>query len=86
MKGVLSGDATDAEQLGFGGDPYPRMEPQITIDDVPYQPDGRLTVTPSFMYTVRTASGVQFTPLETALATGINDPAQFETHQASPTR
>jgi hypothetical protein len=34
-------------------------------------------VTPTFTYTVRTAEGVQLTPLMTAKAVGINDPASF---------
>jgi hypothetical protein len=84
MKGVLSGDVADADKLGFGGDPYPRMESDIKIEAVTYQPDGRLTVTPTFTYTVQTASEVQFTPMETALATGINDPAKFETAAPAP--
>jgi hypothetical protein len=77
MKGVLSGDVDDVDQLGFGGDNYPRMEPEIKIDEIKYQPDGRLTVTPSFTYTVQTAAGVEFTPQMTAMAVGINDPGAF---------
>jgi len=53
------------------------MEPQVKIDELNYQPDGRLTMTPSFTYTVRTAPGVEFTPQMTAMAVGINDPAGF---------
>jgi hypothetical protein len=86
MKGVLSGDVADADKLGFSGDPYPRMESDIKIEALTYQPDGRLTVTPTFTYTVQTASDVQFTPMETALATGINDPAKFETAAPGPRR
>jgi hypothetical protein len=77
MKGVLSGDVGDVDQLGFGGDPYPRMEPQVKIDEITYQPDGRLTVSPSFTYTVRTAKRVNFEPQMTAMAVGINDPSSF---------
>jgi hypothetical protein len=77
MKGVMSGDVGDVEKLGFEGDPYPRMEPQVKFDEVNYQPDGRLTVTPSFTYTVRTRPGVDFTPQMTAMAVGINDPGAF---------
>jgi hypothetical protein len=53
------------------------VECSIKIDEITYQPDGRLTVSPSFTYTVRTAPGVQFTPQMTAMAVGINDPAGF---------
>jgi hypothetical protein len=54
------------------------MEAQVKIDELNYQPDdGRLTVTPSFTYTVRTAPGVEFTPEMTAMAVGINDPGSF---------
>jgi hypothetical protein len=63
--------------LSFDGNPYPRMEPQVRFDEINYKPDGRLTVTPSFTHTVRTAPGVDFTPLMTAMAVGINDPAGF---------
>jgi hypothetical protein len=36
----------DADQLGFETDPYPRMDPQLTLDELTYRPDGRLTVSP----------------------------------------
>ncbi|MFL6045866.1 MAG: hypothetical protein ACJ72M_12195 [Propionibacteriaceae bacterium] len=66
MRGVLIGDVADADQLGFETDPYPRMDPQLILDELTYQSDGRLTVSPRYTYTVRIASGVQFTPSETA--------------------
>jgi hypothetical protein len=78
MRGVLTGDVADADQLGFETDPYPRMDPQLTLDELAYQPDGRLTISPRNTYTVRIAQGVQFTPSETALVIGLNDPAAFE--------
>jgi hypothetical protein len=78
MKGVLTGDVADADQLGFESDPYPRMDPQLTLDELTYRPDGRLTVSPRNTYTVRIAPGVQFTRSETALVIGLNDPAEFE--------
>jgi hypothetical protein len=71
MKGVLTGDVADAAQLGFESDPYPRMDPQLTLDELTYRPDGRLTVSPRNTYTVRIAPGVQFTPSETALVIGL---------------
>jgi hypothetical protein len=77
MKGVLGGDVGDVEQLGLGSDPYPRMDPEIKIEELISEPNGRLTVTPSLTYTVRTAPGVEFTPLMTAIAVGINDPSAF---------
>lgn len=55
MKGVLTGDVADTDQLGLESDPYPRMDPQLTLDDLTYQPDGRLTVSPRLTYTVRIA-------------------------------
>jgi hypothetical protein len=78
MRGVLTGDVADADELGFESDPYPRMDPQLTLDELTYQPDGRLTISPRLTYTVRIAPDVQFTPSETALVIGINDPAGFE--------
>ena len=51
MKGVLTGDVADADQLGFESDPYPRMDPQLTLDELTYRPDGRLTVSPRNTYT-----------------------------------
>ena len=50
------------------------MDPQLTLDELTYRPDGRLTVSPRNTYT----PGVQFTPSETALVIGLNDPAEFE--------
>ena len=35
-------------------------------------------VSPRNTYTMRIAPGVQFTPSETALVIGLNDPAEFE--------
>lgn len=78
MKGVLTGDVADPDQLGFEGDPYPRMDPQTSIDDLTYQSDGRLTMSPRMTNTVRIAPGAQFTPSETALAVGLNSPPEFE--------
>jgi hypothetical protein len=78
MKGVLTGNVADADKLGFEGDPYPRMDPQLTLDKITYRPDGRLTLSPRSTYTVRTAPGVQFNLLQTALAVGLNDPARIE--------
>jgi len=78
MRGVLTGNVADADQLGFESDPYPRMDPQLTLDELTYGPDGQLTVSPRNTYTVRIAEGVQFTPSETALVIGLNDPAGFE--------
>jgi hypothetical protein len=77
ITGVLSGDVGDADRLGFGSDPYPRMDSQVQIDDLTYLPDGRLTVSPSFTYTVRTAEGVAFTPQMSPTAVGLNDPSGF---------
>ena len=78
MKGVLTGEVADPTQLGFKGDPYPRMDPQLTLDELTYLPDGRLTMSPRNTYTVRIAPGVQFTAMETGLAIGLNDPDKFE--------
>jgi hypothetical protein len=78
MKGVLTGEVADTDQLDFESDPYPRMDPQLTLDELTYQPDGQLTVSPRLTYTVRIAPGVQFTPSETALAIGLNDPVGFD--------
>jgi hypothetical protein len=78
MKGVLTGEVADPTQLGFEGDPYPRMDPQLTLDELTYLPDGRLTMSPRNTYTVRIAPGVQFTAMETGLAIGLNDPDKFE--------
>jgi hypothetical protein len=78
MRGVLTGNVADADTLGFEGDPYPRMDPQLTLDELTYQADGRLTISPRNTYTVRIAQGVQFTASETALVIGLNDPAGFE--------
>jgi hypothetical protein len=86
MKGVLTGDVADTDQLGFESDPYPRMDPQLTLDELTYQPDGRLTVSPRYTYTVRIAPGIQFTLSETAVAIGLNDPAGFEATGPSSTR
>jgi hypothetical protein len=77
MTGVLIGDVADVDHLGFADDPYPRMDPETTINDLTYLPDGRLTMTPSTTYTVRIASGVEFTGSEWALAIGLNDPTAF---------
>jgi hypothetical protein len=47
MRGVLTGEVADADQLGFESDPYPRMDPQLTLDELSYGPDGQLTVSPA---------------------------------------
>jgi hypothetical protein len=52
MKGVLTGDVADTDQLGFESDPYPRMDPQLTLDKLTYQSDGRLTVSPRYTYSI----------------------------------
>ena len=78
MTGVLMGDVADADHLGFESDPYPRMDPETTIEDLTYLPDGRLTMTPSITYTMRIAPGIEFTGSEWAMAIGLNDPAGFE--------
>jgi hypothetical protein len=78
MTGVLMGDVADADHLGFESDPYPRMDPETTIEDLTYLPGGRLTMTPSITYTVRIAPGIEFTGSEWAIAIGLNDPAGFE--------
>jgi hypothetical protein len=78
MKGVLTGDVADTDQLGFESDPYPRMDPQLTLDELTYQPDCRLTVSPRYTYTVRIAPGIQFTLSQTAVAIGLNEAAGFE--------
>jgi hypothetical protein len=78
MKGVLTGEVADPDQLGFESDPYPRMDPHLTLDELAYRPDGQLTMSPRTTYTVRIAPGVQFTAMETGLAIGLNDPDKFE--------
>ncbi len=78
MKGHLTGEVADPDQLDFPGDPYPRMDGQLTLDDLSYSADGRLSISPRHTYTVRIAPAVQFTPMETALAVGLNDPAKLE--------
>jgi hypothetical protein len=45
--GVLIGDVADADRLGFEEGPYPRMESGLTISELSYQPDGRMTVSPA---------------------------------------
>ena len=77
ITGILTGEVEDPNAMGFEGDPYPRMEWQITIDDLKTQPDGRLTVSPLHTFTARIASAVQFRPADMTLAAGLNDPANF---------
>jgi hypothetical protein len=85
ITGVLSGNVEDPDQLGFDGDPYPRMDWTTTIDDLEALHDGRLTIKPRHTFTARIASGAQFEPWKINVAVGLNDPAEFPAAPPSAT-
>ena len=80
LRGDLTGEVADPTMLAEPESPvpHPRMEWTISYERAERTPDHRLRLSPQHQMTVRTASGVQFTPTEHGVGMGLNDADAFE--------
>jgi hypothetical protein len=74
VQGELTGEVQDPDRLGYGGQPYPYADWQITLDDHRQTPDGRHRLFPRHHLTARIAEGAQLAYVAHAIGAGMTDP------------